>query len=697
MTQPGAVAWAYQAERLRTIRRLNWIRVGGTVAWLAPFVLFGRILGWNKWMGSDPFIAVYAVLAAAVAFAASRNDRIAGLSAFMLPFVDIPATALGTWFLVRAGQPIDGAVGFNLGLVCAAVSASALLMWPRLTALSGAVAFSIEGLLELANGADPPALILSFITIGIVVAVSAFLAQRLAIQTESAVEPLVHLRRTQESLARLIEATPDGMFVTRGDSIAFANKAAAVWLGYGSPLDLIGLNAEQLVHPEDRETVRDRWRRVNTGQRPESCEVRYLRKDHSSVLGEVTGVAVEFKDAPAFMVVIRDLTERRALQAQLMTSDRMASMGTLAAGVAHEINNPLAIVMANLEMLQSSLPAAPETGDGDAPGAMLTDALEASARVRDIVRDLRIFSRAEDEVRGPVDLTAVVESTIRMAGNEIRHRARLVKDIQPCPNVYGNAGRLGQVVLNILMNAVQAIPEGHSDRNEIRVASETRADGKAVITIRDTGSGMPPEIVRRIFDAFFTTKPPGIGTGLGLSMCHRIVASMGGIIEVESAAGEGTEFRVILPQSEEAAAASGRPAAQHVPLPKARVLVVDDEPKLLAFVSRLLGPESTVITYTDPIRALMDIAHGEPFDAILCDIRMPRMTGIEFFQTVQNASPESARRIVFMTGGGNGTEFQEFLDGSPNPCLDKPFDASALRRVMAECIARGFGPALIRA
>jgi signal transduction histidine kinase len=227
--------------------------------------------------------------------------------------------------------------------------------------------------------------------------------------------------------------------------------------------------------------------------------------------------------------------DRKKMHEQLLISERMASVGTLAAGVAHEINNPLAILVANLELASEQLAGITQSArlrsptdavvDGSPPSLVarlakleqpLRDALEATERVRLIARDLKVFSHAGDEDRrGAVDIHVVLESSIRMASNEIRHRARLVRDYSEVPFVEGNEARLGQVFLNLIVNAAQAIPEGKAEANVIRIVTRSDGLGRVVVEIHDSGVGIPQAVMSRIFDAFFTTKPVGTGTGLG--------------------------------------------------------------------------------------------------------------------------------------------------------------------------------------
>ncbi|MCE9670196.1 ATP-binding protein [Myxococcus stipitatus] len=244
-----------------------------------------------------------------------------------------------------------------------------------------------------------------------------------------------------------------------------------------------------------------------------------------------------------------DITDRKAMQAQLVVSDRLAAVGTLAAGVAHEINNPLAFVLSNLSFLAVELKnVARELPEGRTSEMeeVLREAVDGAHRVRQIVRDLRTFSRGDEDVATAVNLQAVLESAITMARGELKMRAQVVRDYRDVPPVEGSEGRFGQVFLNLLINAAHAIPEGRPEHNEVRVTLRPAGE-RVVVEVRDTGVGMTPEVRARIFDPFFTTKPVGVGTGLGLSICHGIVTGFGGEISVESEPGRGSTFRVSLP------------------------------------------------------------------------------------------------------------------------------------------------------
>ena len=389
--------------------------------------------------------------------------------------------------------------------------------------------------------------------------------------------------------------------------------------------------------------------------------------------------------------------ERAKMREQLVISERMASAGTLAAGVAHEINNPLGVAMANLEFVVDSLTRMPSSAPdgawgGPAAAAVdwghvrvleepLRDMGEALKRIRDIVRDVKVFSRPQEDKTGPVQVHLVIDSSVRMAWNEIRHRARVVKEYGVVPRVSANESRFGQVILNLVVNAAQAMPEGSVGGNLLRVATWTTMDGRAAIEVTDTGCGIPSENLERIFDPFYTTKAVGVGTGLGLAICHRIISELGGAIEVESQVGTGTTFRVLLPP------AAGDVTEADPPRPmvrqRVRVLVVNDEPAIGRALERNLRTHHDVVALASGQEALARIVGGERFDVIVSDLMMPEMTGMELHAQLLLIDPDHARRIIFMTGGAFAASALEFLQRVPNPKIDKPVESANLLALIA--------------
>jgi signal transduction histidine kinase len=384
--------------------------------------------------------------------------------------------------------------------------------------------------------------------------------------------------------------------------------------------------------------------------------------------------------------------EQRKLREQLMISDRMASIGMISAGVAHEINNPLSVLLGTLDLLDHSLKrfsTRPETLDREHLARMQTfviDASEAAERIRQIADDIRSFSRSElAEKLAPVSLRNTVASSLRMASTQVRHRARIIQQLQDTPDVMASEGRLGQVLLNLIVNAAQAIPEGEFDRHHILIKTRVLADTRVEVAISDTGMGIAKERLDRIFDPFYTTKPAGQGTGLGLAICRRIVEDLGGEIEVESVQGQGTTFRVILLQATEEARLGTQPPEQQrtslVPS-RGRILLVDDEAALVTMLTRAIESEHDVVGLTDSTEALKILERGEDFDVILCDIVMPKLSGTDLFMAIKRRRPELAARFLFMSGAYASPQMRAVLEESGNSIVQKPFEIAKLMKVL---------------
>jgi len=317
----------------------------------------------------------------------------------------------------------------------------------------------------------------------------------------------------------------------------------------------------------------------------------------------------------------------------------------------------------------------------------LEDARTAADRVREIVRDLKIFSRSEIDRRGPVDVEHVLDSTLRMAWNELRHRAKVEKHYGGVPAVDANESRLGQVFLNLVINAAQAIAPGNYEANRIRVATRfDEATRTVVVSIADTGGGIPEDVRPRLFTPFFTTKPVGVGTGLGLAISHRIIAQFGGSVTYDSEVGKGTEFRVTLP----IAGATRPPAVSgNIPVAASRrgsVLVIDDEEPLAMAVKRYLSNEHDVTTVHSARAALDLLRGGNRYDVILCDLMMPQITGMELHAELASFDAAQANKIVFVTGGAFTSGARDFLDRVPNRRLEKPFDLGRLRALVNQLV-----------
>lgn len=496
------------------------------------------------------------------------------------------------------------------------------------------------------------------------------------------------LRDSETRFRRLIEQAPDAIWVARNDRLLYVNNALAQMLGFDGPDDLVGTPLKNLVHQDDLAAVRTVMNlETAPAERLKPMEFRLARRDGAWITLETSSMWLEYEGEPAVLTIARDVSEVLAMRARLMQADRMATVGTLSAGVAHEINNPLGYVLTNLRVLFETLEPlrgqfTPATWDEIS--SILRETRDGAERMRLIVRDLKTFSRPDDEQRAPLDVTRVLDSCVKLASNEIRHRAKLVKEYAIVAPVEANENRLGQVFLNLLINAVQSMPDRPSEDNVITMRTGMTNDGEVFVEVADTGRGIPLEQLDRIFDPFYTTKPGG--TGLGLPIAQSIVTSLGGRIDVVSDEGSGTAFRVLLPASE-APKPKSRPATMPPPSmratdPHARVLVIDDEPLVASALRRALREHEVFIINHGREAITRLTLGGEEYDVILCDLMMPDVPGAEVFEEVRKRRPELRDRFVFMSGGAFTAETRAFLERVENERIEKPFDVHALRALV---------------
>jgi PAS domain S-box-containing protein len=505
-------------------------------------------------------------------------------------------------------------------------------------------------------------------------------------------------RQSEERFRTLIDGAPDGIAILRGPQIAFLNAAAARMLGAESPEAALGIPITDFLHPEDAKLAAARIGQLyRTGARhPDPAEYRSRSRDGQELFVEISAIPTEYQGQPAVLAFARDVTERKAIQARLVEADRLAALGVLSAGIAHEINNPLAYLLLNLEFLSRELPTLPSDPNKlDALMVRVRDAFHGAERVASIVRDLRTFARADEGVRGPVDVQVALESALNIAGSEIKQRAALIRDYEPVPPVDANPNRIEQVLLNLLLNAAQSLPAHETPGQEVR--AKLRSSGSQVsITIEDTGSGIPEDLLGKIFDPFFTTKPVGVGTGLGLSICRSIVRGLGGEISVSSTLGKGSQFTVSLPASKDRLAPKSIPPRSVSPPPqkRGRILIIDDEISVSRTLRALLQNEHDVVLTSSGAQALSAIAEAPNggFDVIMCDLMMPGMSGMELYERIRQEYPGLETRIVFMTGGVSIDRAREFLATIVNLTFEKPFDFERLRRTLRRLVTQRAPP-----
>ncbi len=517
-------------------------------------------------------------------------------------------------------------------------------------------------------------------------------------------------RERERRLSVALNSVSDAVVtVDLAGKITYLNPAAESLVGAKSE-SAIGKSAEQILQLMNQSassidaTPLDAALRLKHPIEPENASLRNAATGVAHTIDESAGPIVEGGHLLGAVMVFRDVGEKKRMQQQLELADRLSSLGTMAAGTAHELNNPLTVVVTNcgflaeeLEELRSGLRATsmrdPTSKTFTRIFEALGDVQAAASRMSRIVADLRSFSRPAESESNDVDLRRCIEWAVRATAHEFHHRAQLHTRLEPAPRIFGESARIEQVLVNLLVNAAQAIAPGKAEQNEVWVNLHGDEQGRAVIEVRDTGNGMRPEVVNRIFDPFFTTKKAGAGTGLGLSICHGIVKSMGETsrlpVSSESALPSGC-YSPPAPQGNDAAsttAARLEPAAL-----RGRILLIDDEIALLRAMHRILEDEDHHVTTTQSARdALAMIDRGEKFELILCDLMMPTMTGVDFYETLLTRRPDLAKSVIFITGGAVTAKVGAFLQSVPNIRLEKPFKGAQLREAVQRGLARSDG------
>jgi two-component system, cell cycle sensor histidine kinase and response regulator CckA len=502
------------------------------------------------------------------------------------------------------------------------------------------------------------------------------------------------LAQSEERFHSVVQGAPDGVAILRGATILYLNPRAARLLGVATPEAGIGRMITEFIHPDEAQIAAGRIRELLlTGQAPETPhEYRSRAHDGRDLTVEISSIRIDFDGGPAVLAFARDVTYRKALEGRVAQAERLSALGVLSAGVAHEINNPLAYVLLNLEFIEQAVASLPE---GPARTTLLRraqDAQHGAERVASIVRDLRTFARDDASSRGPVNVEKTLEAAISMASPELGKRARLVRRFDEVAHVLANPARLEQVFMNLLTNAAHSLPDGDPERNVITLTI-FEDESTVYVGVSDTGSGMSEDVKRQIFDPFFTTKPPGIGTGLGLPICQGILRAHGGAIDVASTPGQGSTFTVTLPRAEPGATANHEhPTGSRQRTRRGRVLIVDDDVNVGRTLSMALEQIHDVTVVTSGQEALAEL-HAARFsggyDAILCDVLMPGMTGSELFDRARGELPGLDARFIFMSGGlfqGGATELAK---KSQNRVLEKPFDLNDVQEALRAVVMRG--------
>jgi two-component system cell cycle sensor histidine kinase/response regulator CckA len=517
------------------------------------------------------------------------------------------------------------------------------------------------------------------------------------------------LRERERWFSTTLRSIGDAVISTDVEArVTFMNAVAEMLTGWrtedavGRPLEdvlrLVREDSHSAVESPIRLALRE-GKVCRTGERTS-----LLAKDGAErPIDEIAAPIIDDGDLLGAVMVFRDVSEQRRLQRQIELADRLASVGTMAAGMAHEVNEPMTQVLSSIRHVAEQLGAhraelhalfsdeayASVFKRLDDIQRTLEEADLGANRVTKIASELRTFAKPPTNHERPVDLRQVLSWAGEVVAHEIRSRAALAMEIGTVPLVSADEARVGQVFVNLLLNAAQAINPGHVKDNEVRVTARTAADGRAVVEVRDSGCGIPADLLGRIFDPFFTTKSVGTGTGLGLSICHGIVRSLGGEIHVESQVGRGSLFRVLLPPSPAAPPALTPANGVIATGQTGRVLVIDDEPLVSTAIRRALEPEHQVTCVKTVREASALVERGESFDAILCDLLLPDVSGMDFYDDLLRTRPDVARRVIFMSGTTSNPRAVEFVASVSNRCLEKPFSSETLRGAVRQAAFGG--------
>ena len=465
----------------------------------------------------------------------------------------------------------------------------------------------------------------------------------------------------------VLAAIPDGVTVLRNGLVYYANPAFLKIVGRDN-VGVVGLPFLDLLVEDDRESFQSR-------EAADPIVVRMRSEEWGTRLVEVSGAgSISFEGKPAVILIARDITERRLAEEQLARAERLAALGELAAGVAHELNNPMAYVVLNLELLRAHLERRGDTMMRDP----VNEALDGVRRMREIAIELRAFSRPD----GPgapeaVDVKRAIGSALNIAQNQLRHRAQVRRELEEGLSVTAREGQLVQVLVNLLVNAAQAIPDGEGTKHAIVVRSRASGNGRVEISVSDTGPGIPAEILPHLFHPFATTKARGQGSGLGLAISRRIVERFKGEIRAENLPERGAVVTFDLPGAGPAPGPTTvRPPAEPRRERGFKVLIVDDEPAIGRALRRVLSAH--VLTVISDGYEAIELLHREFFDVIVCDLMMPGLSGHKLFETVCETVPELRARFVFISGGAVSKEAANFLETCGCPVLAKPFSNAAV-------------------
>jgi two-component system NtrC family sensor kinase len=502
------------------------------------------------------------------------------------------------------------------------------------------------------------------------------------IGTVATLRDITEPKRAQDTLSRsearyrnLVESASDAIVTLDANGrFTTVNHAAEIISGYRRE-ELVGQWFAPMLSDDELPKALGHFQKALAGETG-LFETQFYRKD-----GEGRTISVTYSTPQRdeeVLCLIRDVTDQKMLQEQLIQSEKMSAIGQLVSGVAHELNNPLAGISAFAQLLLAEKRFPPD--QRTAAETIYSEARRASR----IVQNLLTFARQHKAEKGPAAMNQVLDDTLELRGYELRVRGiDVVREYdEALPDTMGDAHQLQQVFLNLVTNAEQAMERAEGRHHRLTV--RTRRAGDAIrLEIEDTGGGIPPNLLERIFNPFFTTKPTGQGTGLGLSISLGIVREHEGRIWAENSPQGGARFVVELPVI--APRASGEfPAAlaAHPVGDSLHILVVDDEASVRVALQRYLAARGHDVETTASGQDALGLLRTGEYDAVIVDMRMPDLNGEQLFEQLRAVDREHAERVIFTTGDLVNEQMRRFLDSSGRPCVAKPFEFSSFDQVL---------------
>ncbi len=504
------------------------------------------------------------------------------------------------------------------------------------------------------------------------------------------------LRESEGHVRAIVEAAVDAIVMLDAeDRIVDFNRSAEQIFGQPRDAVLGRAMAATLIAPHDRLVYKRGLRKVANapakGWDGGRSELEAVRVDGEVFPVELTVTPVTVEGRRLFTAFLRDLTETRRAQMEierqreaLYQSEKLTALGSLLAGVAHELNNPLSVVVAQTMLME-------ETARDKRVIGRAKEIRSAAERCARIVKTFLSMARQQTPEQGAVDLNRLVENGIGLMAYALRTTGiEVVKHLDPAlPEIWGDADQLHQVVANLAINAQQAMMDGPEPRRLTVTTAFDPDSGTIRLTFDDTGPGVPSDMRARIFDPFFTTKPIGIGTGIGLAVCHGVIESHGGTIGIEDAPDGGARFTVTLPPG-------GHQGAPPEPVPAKvpangdgrRILVVDDEIEIASALAEILALDGLNVDVADSGPAALDCIAGSDYDLILTDLRMPRMDGPSLYRMLEEHHPHLCDRVIMMSGDTLHVGASDFLRRTGLRIIEKPFDPAEVLRLVSEALTK---------